>query len=252
MHQFIESYGVLNWGLPILIVSLGGFMRGFAGFGATLIMVPLLSLLMPPSEAVFIALSVDTLVMAPMFPRATKQAEWNLIMPLAVGSFLATPFGVWFLVITSPDTLRVIISSLIIISALFLLSGWTHKGNRSFFFSFSIGVFSGTTNSAAGIGGPPIAAYFVAKGLSPVRLRASLNSIAFFMEGVSAMTIYFASDFKMSNLITVFILLPFMSLTAILGSTLFKKFDNKIFNKLILYFLILFGLYIILVTLRLT
>ena len=72
------------------------------------------------------------------------------------------------------------------------------------------------------------------------------------MEGVSAMTIYFASDFKMSNLITVFILLPFMSLTAILGSTLFKKFDNKIFNKLILYFLILFGLYIILVTLRLT
>lgn len=126
------------------------------------------------------------------------------------------------------------------------------KETGASFFSFSIGVFSGTTNSAAGIGGPPIAAYFVAKGLSPARLRASLNSIAFFMEGFSAMTIYFASDFKMSNLITVFILLPFMSLTAILGSTLFKNFDNKIFNKLILYFLILFGLYIILVTLRLT
>ena len=246
MHQFIESYGVLYWGLPILIVSLGGFMRGFAGFGATLIMVPLLSLLMPPSEAIFIALSVDTLVMAPMFPRAAQKAEWGLVIPLAVGSFLATPFGVWFLIITSPDTLRLIISGFIIISALFLLSGWTYKGNRSVFLSFLIGAFTGTTNSAAGIGGPPIAAYFVAKGLSPVRLRASLNSISFFMEGISAITIYFVSDFEISNLIIILILLPFMSLTAILGSTLFKNFDNRIFNKLILYFLILFGVYIIL------
>ena len=251
MHQFIESYDVFHWVLPILIVSLGGFMRGFAGFGATLIMVPLLSLLIPPSEAIFIALSVDTLVMAPMFPRAAQKAEWNLIFPLAVGSFLATPFGVWFLVITTPDTLRIIISSLIIISALFLLSGWTYKGNRSAFLSFLIGVFSGTTNSAAGIGGPPIAAYFVAKSLSPVRLRASLNSIALFMEGVSAITIYFVSDFKISNLISVLILLPFMSFTAILGSVLFKNFDNKIFNKLILYILILFGIYMIFTTWRL-
>ena len=140
MHQFIESYGVLHWGLPILIVLLGGLMRGFAGFGATLIMVPLLSLLMPPSEAVFIALSVDTLVMAPMFTRAAQKAEWGLVIPLAVGSFLATPFGVWFLIITSPDTLRLLISSLIIISALFLLSGWTYKGERSIFLSFLIGI----------------------------------------------------------------------------------------------------------------
>jgi len=252
LHQFIENYGVLYWGLPILIVSLGGFMRGFAGFGATLIMVPLLSLLMPPSEAVFIALSVDTLVMAPMFRRAAQKAEWGLVIPLAVGSFLATPFGVWFLIITSPDTLRLIISGFIIISALFLLSGWTYKGNRSVFLSFLIGAFTGTTNSAAGIGGPPIAAYFVAKGLSPVRLRASLNSIAFFMEGISAITIYFLSYFEISSLIIILILLPFMSLTAILGSTLFKNFDNRIFNKLILYFLILFGVYIIFATLRLT
>tara|TARA_B100001094_G_C17997681_1_gene703500 strand:+ start:157 stop:915 length:759 start_codon:yes stop_codon:yes gene_type:complete len=251
LYQFIEIHGILYWGFLILIISAGGFMRGFAGFGATLIMVPLLSLLMPPSEAVFIALSIDTLVIAPMFTRAAQKAEWGLVIPLAVGSFLATPFGVWFLIITNPDTLRLLISSLIIISALFLLSGWTYKGERSVFLSFLIGIFSGTTNSAAGIGGPPIAAYFVAKGLSPVRLRASLNSIAFFMEGISAITIYFVSDFKMHNLIIVLILLPFMSLTAIIGSSLFKNFDNTIFNKLILYFLILFGIYIIYATLRL-
>jgi len=71
------------------------------------------------------------------------------------------------------------------------------------------------------------------------------------MEGISAITIYFVSDFKMHNLIIVLILLPFMSLTAIIGSALFKNFDNTIFNKLILYFLILFGIYIIYATLRL-
>ena len=53
----------------------GGIMRGFAGFGTTLIMVPFLSLLMPPSEAVFIALATDVLVMLPLLPNAVKNAK---------------------------------------------------------------------------------------------------------------------------------------------------------------------------------
>ena len=41
----------LSYWAPLLaIVAAGGFMRGFAGFGPTMVMVPFLSFLMPPSE----------------------------------------------------------------------------------------------------------------------------------------------------------------------------------------------------------
>ena len=62
----------------LAIAAAGGFMRGYAGFGSTMVMVPFLSLLMLPSEAVLIALSIDTLVMTPMSPRQLKTLNGNL------------------------------------------------------------------------------------------------------------------------------------------------------------------------------
>ena len=69
-------------------------MRGFAGFGTTLIMVPIFSLFMSPTEAVLIGLSTDVLAMTPMVPDALKKSKWRPIIPILAGSILATPLGV--------------------------------------------------------------------------------------------------------------------------------------------------------------
>ena len=105
----------LSYWAPLLaIVAAGGIMRGFAGFGATMVMVPFLSLLMSPKEAVLLALSTDVLVMTPMFPTAAKKAEWKPVIPIVIGAFLGMPLGIWFLVIANPETMRIIISILVI------------------------------------------------------------------------------------------------------------------------------------------
>ena len=54
-----------------------------------------------------IGLSIDVMVMAPLFPGATRQTEWKPIIPLLAGSLIATPLGVYILLILSPDTMRV-------------------------------------------------------------------------------------------------------------------------------------------------
>ena len=235
-----------SYWIPLLaIVAAGGIMRGFVGFGPTMVMVPFFSLLMPPSEAVLIALSTDVLVMTPMFPKAAKQAEWQPIIPLVLGGFIATPIGVWILVISSPETMRIIISVLVIGCACLLLSGWTYRGQKTTLLSFCVGIISGTTNGASSIGGPPIAVYFISKGMSSVTLRASLNVVAFIMEGVAAIAIYFAGSFNIKNVASIIILFPFMLLFAWIGSVLFRFADNNLFKKSILYFLIIFGGYIL-------
>jgi len=239
------SLDLSYWSLLLAIVAAGGFMRGFAGFGPTMVMVPFLTLLMSPREAVLLALSTDVLVMTPMFPNAAKKAEWKPIIPLVIGGFVATPFGVWILVIASPETMRMIISIVVIGFAFLLLSGWTYRGHKNTLLSFLIGIISGTTNGASSIGGPPIAVYFIAKGMSPTTLRASLNVVAFIMEGVAALAIYFAGNFSIKNVITIIILFPFMLLFTWFGSLIFRFSDPNIFKKSILYFLIIFGAYIL-------
>jgi len=230
----------------IAIVAAGGFMRGFAGFGTTLVMVPFLSILISPREAVLIALTTDVLVMIPLFPKAAVRAEWKPIIPLLIGSFFAMPFGVWFLIFASLETIKLLIAILVIGSAMLLLSGWTYKGARTTLLSFLIGSFSGVTNSATGIGGPPIAVYFIAKGMSAINLRASLNAVGFIMEGFAAVVIYIAGEFDTQNLLTILILLPFMLLFTWLGSLTFRIIDNNLFKKLVLSFLIISGGYIFL------
>ena len=236
---------VYYW-LPLIAIAMvGGIMRGFAGFGTTLIMVPFFSLLMPPSESVFIALATDVLVMIPLLPNAVKDAQWKHIWPMIIGVFLATPLGVMVLTITKPEFMKIFIAILVIGSAFLLLSGWKYEGKRANSLSFFIGAFSSVINGATGIGGPPIAVYFMARGLSPKILRASLNSLAFIMEGAAALFIYFAGVFEFKILVTVFILFPFMLLFTWIGSKLFSVLDNSLFNKIILYFLLVFGVYII-------
>ena len=103
----------LYYWLPLVaIVMVGGIMRGFAGFGTTLIMVPFFSLLMSPTEAVFIALATDVFVMLPLLPRATKNAQWNHIWPMIIGSFLATPLGVMVLTVANPQFMKILIAML--------------------------------------------------------------------------------------------------------------------------------------------
>ena len=236
---------VYYW-LPLIAIAMvGGVMRGFAGFGTTLIMVPFFSLLMPPSEAVFIALATDVLVMIPLLPNAVRDAQWKYIWPMIIGVFLATPLGVMVLKITNPEVMEILIAILVIGSAFLLLSGWKYEGKRANSLSFFVGVFSSVVNGATGIGGPPVVVYFMAQGMSPKSLRASLNSLAFIMEVAAALFIYFAGVVEFKILVTVFILFPFMLLFTWIGSKIFSVLDNSLFNKIILYFLLIFGVYII-------
>ena len=126
---YFESLGLhftlIDWVSLIAITALGGFMRGFAGFGTTLVMIPIFILFMPPVEAVLIGLTIDVIAMVPMFPSAAKNSDWKRIMPIFIGSVAATPIGVYILYVMSDDAMRMIIALLLIGSALLMLSGWS-------------------------------------------------------------------------------------------------------------------------------
>lgn len=78
-----------GWELLALaaISSIGGFMRGFAGFGTTIIMIPLFSFILDPVEAVFVGLFIDAVATVTLLPNAVREAEWRPILPLMFALF---------------------------------------------------------------------------------------------------------------------------------------------------------------------
>lgn len=235
------SYSLTEWAALLVIAGLGGFLRGFAGFGTTLVMVPLFSLLMPPTEAVLVGLAIDVIVMAPMFPGAVRRAEWKPIIPLFIGSLAATPIGVYILIVLSPDTMRIVIALLVIGSAFLMMSGWRYRGQRSVVISFVVGLVAGTSGSAAAIGGPPIVVYLLARGSTASETRASLNAMAFIKEGVSATAIFFAAAVDPASFAVIAVLFPSMLVFSWLGTFVFHRVSEAHFRKSLLYFLIVIG-----------
>ena len=83
------------------------------------------------------------------------------------------------------------------------MSGLTYQGNKTTLLSFDVGLVAGTSGSAAAIGGPPIAVYMLARGLTAIQTRASLNGMAFIKEGISAISIFLTASVGLNVLVVI-------------------------------------------------
>ena len=223
------------------IVALGGFMRGFAGFGTTLVMVPLFTLIIDPAPAVMIGILIDVAAMTTLFPRAARQAEWRSIVPMLLSGLIATPIGVYALLVVDADAMRIAIAVMVILSAAVMLSGWTYRGERTPVRSFGVGLVAGISGAATGIGGPPMALYFMADGGPAARVRASLNAASFLRMGYSGIAIAIAGTFGLWAYATIGALLPVMLAFTWVGSKMFGAVSDSTFRRALLIILIVIG-----------
>ena len=156
---------VLGWDLAIaaLVATVAGLTKGFAGFGAGMILVILLSFVYGPVQAVAMLMVLDILASAQMLPRAAGQTDWRLIGPLALITCLISPLGLYALLNVEPDTLRRAIGIVVLSLALIMLSGWRYRGATRPAVTGGVGVLAGLLMGVTGLGGPPVILYVLSQ-----------------------------------------------------------------------------------------
>jgi len=87
-------------------IFLAGFIRGFVGFGASIIIVLVLSFILGPHEAVPIAALSGLPSMLQLLPTAIKHSEKVFVLPFGLAAFFAAPLGTWILVIVNPELMK--------------------------------------------------------------------------------------------------------------------------------------------------
>lgn len=156
------------------VTALAGIMRGFSGFGSGLLMAPVFSLVMPPTDVVVLILTLNLMTTFQLTREAVRFAQWPLVRRLFFPSLAGIPIGLGLIHFLEPSLIRKVIAALVIVLSLALLSGWRVKAQRSKVSDAATGLLSGALTSLAGIGGPPVILYLLSdKELSSRTTRAT-------------------------------------------------------------------------------
>src|ERR1041384_5354929 len=95
-------------GLAFLLVSafIAAMARGFSGFGAARIFVPLASTVVAPQVASPLLLITDAVLAAGFIPDAFRKADRREVSVMALGAAIGIPLGTLMLVRLDPLTIR--------------------------------------------------------------------------------------------------------------------------------------------------
>ena len=222
------------------ITFAAGFIRGFSGFGAGMVYVPLIGALYGPRFAVVTILLIDFICSIPFLIPALPHVRWRETMPLIIAAAITIPLGTMALLYIDPVPLRWAIAALIVIFVLLLASGWRYHGAPKLPITLGVGAVSGVLGGATQIPGPPVIIYWLGGAISAAAVRANL--IAYFaLFDLFSIVVYGWSGL-LTNDVFVFGLLmfvPFIS-GAAGGSIVFAFVSDKNYRSAA-YVIILFA-----------
>ncbi len=213
--------------LLIAVVLIAGVVRGFSGFGGALIFIPMASALLGPRLGVPIFYMVDFFTATPYGLKLIRRASMSAVMPMLIGSWIATPFGAWILANVDPVMLRWATGVMVLAMLGVLASGWRYQAEPMPLVSFGVGLVGGVLGAAAGISGPAIIAYWLgSRSPAPVVRANIMVYYAVAALGTDA-AYYLRGLFTMETLIYAALAAPIYALGLWLGSRVFRGTNDK-------------------------
>lgn len=152
--------------------------RGFSGFGAGLVFVPVGAACFGPRVAAGVLYIIDSILILPFVLKAAQIVDWRELAPLGLGAVVAVPAGLAALLLIDPITMRWGISLAILASVGALAAGWRYHGPTRLWLSLLVGSMAGFLSGAAQIPGPPVLIYWLGRRIVSATMRA--NAIVFF------------------------------------------------------------------------
>lgn len=227
--------------LVLAIVSLAAaFIQGSLGIGFALIVAPTLGLLQPdllPVMLLILMLPLNFLVAW----RERDAVDWSGVKWITVGRLIGAFAGLWLLAALSGRQLDSAVGWFTVIAAAAALFAPPFTPSRRA--ALGVGLFTGVTETATGIGGPPLALlYQHANG--PV-LRSTVALCFLVGELMSLAVLAFAGRVEASQLLAALCLAPAVLIGSALSRFVHARIGVKGLRIGVLAFALVSGAYLI-------
>ena len=218
----------LIWLLCTVLAA--GLVRGFAGFGSALIIMPVASSVLDPVAAVLFLTIVELLGPVPNVPSALRQATLGDIARLGLGAAVALPLGLYGLSHMSHGGFGWLVSCVVLVLLAALMAGWRYRGPMSPPLIFSTGALGGFMGGAVGLAGPPVILLYMASVLPVAVIRANFLLYLLLIDilmvtAMTAMGLLVAGPIVVGALLIV----PYMLANAA-GALLFNPEQERLFR----------------------
>lgn len=219
---------------------IGGFIRGFAGFGGALIFMPVASAVFGPRLAAPVFLVMDYLLTLPMVVRSFPTCRWPTVLPAAIAGMATAPIGAWILGNFDPVTVRWILCLLVMALLALIASGLRFHGEPHALASVGVGGVAGIFGGIGQVSGPPVAAFWMSGPYPVPVIRANL--ICFFgLLSLSSFAAYFWNGFFTTESMTLALLIgPAYAVSLFFGGRFFGKTAGANY-RVVVYALIAFA-----------
>ena len=237
----LSQFPTLAFAFAGAAAVLGGILMGFTGFGSTLVMVPLLTIVYGPAEAVVVGVSISAAGLAQMVPQASRDAVWKDVIPTCIGAMALIPAGTALLLLTDPELTRRLIGAVVLLVAIVMLRGWSYSGPRNRWTAALCGAVGGFTNGYFGIGAPAVTFYFLGPKVSAAVARANILLIIGTFSVATVIAIAIGGGIGTETGLRAVVLFVPYSLSLWIGSRLFRRASDDLYRNIALWLLMAMG-----------
>ena len=225
--------------LPLIALASGfiflaAIVRGYSGFGFSLLSITALSLIYAPAHVIPAIFLLEVAASLHLLPSIWRHVHWRSLLPLMAGALLGTPLGVYALA-NFPQAPMTLALALFVLAATFLLwKGFSLKAMPTAPATLAVGTATGLANGAFGMGGPPVVLFYFASPAGNAAGRASLIAYFLFTDVVG---LGFLSREGLVTREAGFLALAFLPALVLgvwLGSRGFRTADPVRFRKIVL------------------
>lgn len=212
--------------------ALAGLVRGFSGFGAAMVFVPLAGVVVRPEVAVPLLFVADNLATLHITLPSFRRCCWAEILPLAAGASLTIPLGVLLLATADPEPMRWAISLAILLAVALLASGWRLQGELPLAGTAAVGGLAGLAGGAAALYGPPLILFWLGGRSGAAQVRDNIYAIFGLLSVVAGITLWLNGLLTLPVLYEALTLLPVYGLGTLAGARLFRGASEGLFRRL--------------------
>jgi uncharacterized protein len=214
----------------VAFAVLAALVRGFSGFGAALIYVPLVAAVYDPVIASATMLLINFVAGVPFTLSAVPHCQWRDVLPIWIAAAVATPLGAWTLVMLDPVLLRWLIAAFVLALLVVLVSGWRYHGKPRLPITIGVGLLSGYAGGIAQVSGPPVIVYWLGGALPALTARANLIVYFGLAGAVTCVTYWLQGLFTRDVLVLSLLLgIPFL-IAQTVGARLFHRSSEQIYR----------------------
>ncbi len=208
--------------------------RGYSGFGFSLLAITALSLLYPPVVIIPSVFLLEIAASLHLLPGLWRDIHWRSLIPLVIGTSIGTPIGLMFLTSVPAAPMQIALGLFVIAVTCLLWTGFVLKTMPGKITTTTAGLAAGVANGAFGIGGPPVILFYFASPAGNIVGRATLVVYFLLTDAIGLVFLARENLVTTDSLFRTLTFLPALLAGVWLGARSFRNADPVVFRKWVL------------------